>query len=852
MKIIRHRLRSISSTVVEGPQGIALIGATGVLLSAMAYWVFTVQLEARHGTEFEWVARERVRSIEHELAVVLKGMQFAFGSGSFAGHPSEAGFQTIGRALLEQYPAMRWIAWYSLQRGGRVADPKSSENVRLPARFLEFGAQAGESDNPVSNPDPTYRALLLRALARGGLSVSGFPHRGRDGSEHFGFLVCVPVYSVSGTPEAGPEPTGFALALFHLKDLVQVSVGLLEPRGIDVSIEDASGSDPKRLLAFYASRLDPNRHPTSQQALQQWRDDAALRLSQRIGVGDQQWTVTAAATSAFRSAEAFEQGPAFSLSAGLLFTMVVVYTLMRMRHSLLARRQAEHDLRERDRLYTQMAETIDQVIWALDVGTDRLIYLSPACERVWGGSCEAIKHRASDLLAQLPAGDRKRLAAAARRMLQEPGETEIEFRLPSADEGNRWVRTRAFPVLDDRGGLCRVVGFSEDVTTRKLAEKALSKSERKLRTLFNQSPDVIMTVDGAGRILLLNRSVAGVKAGRAEGRDSAEIMPEESRERFRSTLKGVMEGGRIGHFRYVLPDATCWEVRIVPIKQRKRVRAAMVVCSDVTEKRGLEEQTMRNARLASVGALSAGVAHEVNNPNTVILQNASLLRRVWQDALPILDAFHAEEGDFSLGGIPFSEFRNRSPRLLDDLVGNSHRITRIVDNLKALSRQGSEGFEQVFDITDTLRQAANSLRDTVAAHTRHFSLELPTGLPPVKGNAQLLEQVFENLILNALQALPEPSRAVHIEAGREAETRFLWVCITDQGVGIAAADLNRVTEPFFTTRSAVGGSGLGLSISKSILERHGATMTFAPLETGGTRVTVRLPMQRNSEPDHGP
>jgi polar amino acid transport system substrate-binding protein len=101
--------------------------------------------------------------------------------------------------------------------------------------------------------------------------------------------------------------------------------------------------------------------------------------------------------------------------------------------------------------------------------------------------------------------------------------------------------------------------------------------------------------------------------------------------------------------------------------------------------------------------------------------------------------------------------------------------------------------------------------------------------------------VFINVLLNALQALPDRTRGVHISAGFDADGGMLWIAIRDEGRGIGERDLGRLTEPFFTTRTDTDGTGLGLSISRSIVERHGGSMGFESVLDGGTTVTIQLP-----------
>ena len=136
------------------------------------------------------------------------------------------------------------------------------------------------------------------------------------------------------------------------------------------------------------------------------------------------------------------------------------------------------------------------------------------------------------------------------------------------------------------------------------------------------------------------------------------------------------------------------------------------------------------------------------------------------------------------------------------------------------------------------------LHNQIQKYTDTCNLEVPDGLPPVRGNSQQLEQVFINILLNALQALPDRTRSVHISAGFDADDDAVWISFRDNGSGISEQDLGRLMEPFFTTRTDVGGTGLGLSISRCIVDKHGGSMGFASTLGGGTTVTVRIPSIR--------
>jgi signal transduction histidine kinase len=255
----------------------------------------------------------------------------------------------------------------------------------------------------------------------------------------------------------------------------------------------------------------------------------------------------------------------------------------------------------------------------------------------------------------------------------------------------------------------------------------------------------------------------------------------------------------------------------------------------------LQNQAARNARLASIGVLAAGVAHEINNPNNAILFNASILSRAWSDMAPILREYHREEGDFALANLSFAEASDTLPELLAQITMNANRIQRIVENLKYLSRRDRSAFSEEVDVGASLEAAVEILRKQTQEHTDHFQFRRTDELPTVRGSSQQLAQVFINVILNALQALPDRTCGVSIDVSADPEAASVLIRVRDEGEGISRENLASLTEPFFSTREDSGGTGLGLSISQTIIERHGGQITFDSELGRGTTVTIALP-----------
>lgn len=373
-------------------------------------------------------------------------------------------------------------------------------------------------------------------------------------------------------------------------------------------------------------------------------------------------------------------------------------------------------------------------------------------------------------------------------------------------------------------------------------EAELRESEQKLRILFNQSPDIIMTVNEAGNILLINRALPKASSPeQAQGKGSMEFLPKGIQDWYCGALQRVFRVGEADHFQYSLPDSSCWEVRIVPLRVGGVVTAAMVIATDVTERRLLEAQAIRNARLATLGVLAASVAHEINNPNSAIQFNALLLQKSYADMAPLLRREADQRGHFLVGGVPVEQALTGLPRLLDGLVRNSQRIQTIIANLKHMARQDRGEYDQPVDLGKVLQAVYSILQHQIQKRTDRCQLNLPDGLPPIRGNAQQLEQVFINLMLNALQALPDRSAGLWISAEPDAEGGQVRVSLVDQGSGIGDEDLQHIFDPFFTTRPDQGGTGLGLSISQRIVQNHGGSIEINSQPGVGTEVVVRLP-----------
>lgn len=277
---------------------------------------------------------------------------------------------------------------------------------------------------------------------------------------------------------------------------------------------------------------------------------------------------------------------------------------------------------------------------------------------------------------------------------------------------------------------------------------------------------------------------------------------------------------------------------------RDQVVSVIRLVADVTQEQRLRQEADQQSRLASIGELAAGVAHEINNPTGMLLLNLSLLSDVFHDIEPILDDEYDRDPQLELGRIPYPTLRTKIPYLLREMTEGGQRVKRIVEDLKGFARRDDDQQAAEFDINDVAEAAVRLVDYQLSKATAHFRVSLAAGLPAVQGHFRRIEQVLVNLLVNSTQALSSREEAIMLRTRISHDGASVIVEVEDQGCGIASADLAKVTDPFFTTRRNDGGTGLGLSLSARIVKEHGGTLDIKSRPGSGTIVSIRLPHAR--------
>lgn len=254
------------------------------------------------------------------------------------------------------------------------------------------------------------------------------------------------------------------------------------------------------------------------------------------------------------------------------------------------------------------------------------------------------------------------------------------------------------------------------------------------------------------------------------------------------------------------------------------------------------DQLAHAEKLASLGTLVSGVAHEITSPNSAVRLSSSTLRRAWAELEPVLDEYRREHGEFAIGGFTYEEFKDEVAQALERTSRSSERIEKLVGDLRAFARKDDRRYDEDVDVNAVVRDALELIGPTVRKATRVLRVDLAEDIPHVRGNHQRLEQVVINLLNNARQALTDPRQGITVSTSYDSAGRSLLLTVGDEGRGIDSKTLAQLEQPFFTTKTQAEGTGLGLSICRGIVERHGGSLEISSRPGQGTEVRVVIPV----------
>ena len=421
------------------------------------------------------------------------------------------------------------------------------------------------------------------------------------------------------------------------------------------------------------------------------------------------------------------------------------------------------------------------------------------------------------------------------------------------------VSISSAPMQDSTGNCIGYVAVIADITLRKQEQQALKESEASYQTIFDAANDAHFVFDSEDATIL----DVNLKMCEMYGFDTRE-----------EALKHNIEEMMAGHPPYTLNDLLprIWKAKdgrsqtfewlakhtsgrlfwmevvmkgVViggEYKVLAVVRDTMERKAAEEENRRMQETLLQTNKMAAIGTLASGIAHEINNPNNFILSNAQFLLDNWCNIDRILSSYAIENGDFFIGKMPYSEARAIIPEMFESITEGSQRIKGIVTGLKDFSRKEKATLDQSVDVNKVIEAAVSMLHNQIKKHTDFFSCSLGQDIPPVKGNFRQLEQIVVNLTINALEALPSRDCGVYIATTYSKFLGKIVIKIQDEGVGITEEVQKTIFDPFFTTKLDSGGTGLGLSICFSIINEHKGIILCESKPGEGTTFLVKIPV----------
>ncbi len=254
-----------------------------------------------------------------------------------------------------------------------------------------------------------------------------------------------------------------------------------------------------------------------------------------------------------------------------------------------------------------------------------------------------------------------------------------------------------------------------------------------------------------------------------------------------------------------------------------------------------QQQLQQAQKMETLGTLVAGVAHEINNPLNLIMYNIPLLKKIWVDFLPILIEHKQIEPQLKFGGFAYDFLEDNLVQLVTDMELAVHRVAKTVSDLKNFSKQSNVAEKAPLQVNSAVNNAMRLAKTTLRTSSVQVNLNLADNLPRIEGNLQSIEQIILNILINAVQAIDHKRGEIEITTGFQVKDGRVFIKIEDNGQGISAAIADKIFLPFVTDKHNEGGTGLGLSVTYSLVKAHQGEISFDTRSGQGTSFTVYLP-----------
>lgn len=515
------------------------------------------------------------------------------------------------------------------------------------------------------------------------------------------------------------------------------------------------------------------------------------------------------------------------------------------------REAAEHLLRESEERYRRITDELTDYLYKVRVEEGKAVETKhgPMCETVTGYTPQDYATDTSLWLRVIVPDDQEKVTEHIKKTLTGEKLSPIEHRIIHKSGEIRWVSGNLIPQLNAQGSLVGYDGVIKDITEHKQAAERVSRSNTMLKMIIDGISDPIFMVDTEFKIKKLNRAAKNyyglTKFSHAIGKFCFEAFrgrssPCDGCDSPFSDMRGY--SGSFERKGQIYPDRLEEVIVDVVRDSLGAPKATIFRIHDITQARMMDRQSIQNEKLASLGLLIAGVAHEINNPNNFIYFNTPILRSYLQFLLPIVDEYAATHPELRVFGRSYSGFREDCFKLLDNIEHGSTRINQIVGNLREFAHERGRGERRWVDLKQAMEKSLSLCIGRIQKFAKTIDVDIPEGLPPLLTDPLAIEQVMINLLINAAHASDKDESWIKLTITEPSEPdNELIMEVSDNGCGMDANTMKKIFDPFFTTKTVGVGTGLGLSISHRLVTELGGRIEVESGVGKGSIFRVVLP-----------